>query len=212
MEQKKTPLKGGVFYLNNYSLFFIFINMKLNEELLRIQSIMGLLNEQSLSTPEDDTAFLDWAKNATIMPFIAPNPYDGGDLKLGVQITGNDGKQLSVMDKSNPNQSKIINLIERLDVTTEDGKLVHRFENDGQDGSGDSLFGQTNFKPNYDVINNSYVVYANINQDSDFIQKLKQFTNKTNKFIVTVTPRLSDDLLSTGSKLFTTKPNILMVK
>ena len=45
------------------------------------------------------------------------------------------------------------------------------------------------------------------------IQKLKQFIKpgKVNKFIVSVTPRLSSDLLKTGSKLFTTKPNILMV-
>ena len=37
-------------------------------------------------------------------------------------------------------------------------------------------------------------------------------TTEINKFIVTVTPRLSSDLLKTGSKLFTTKPNILIVQ
>jgi hypothetical protein len=45
------------------------------------------------------------------------------------------------------------------------------------------------------------------------IQTLKQFTKpgKVNKFIVTVTPRLSSDIFKTGSKLFATKPNVLMV-
>jgi hypothetical protein len=46
------------------------------------------------------------------------------------------------------------------------------------------------------------------------IQKLKQYTKpgKMNKFIVTVTPRLSNDILKTGSKIFTTKPNVLVVQ
>ena len=68
------------------------------------------------------------------------------------------------------------------------------------------------FRPTYEIIDNSFVVYTTIDENTEVIQKLKQFTNKTNKFIVTVTPRLSDDLLKTGSKLFKTKSNILMVK
>jgi len=178
----------------------------------KILGMYGLIEEQTM-VPEDNTKFLEWAKNATITPFIAPNPYSNGDLKLGVQIKSNDGKTISSTDLKNPNQSQIINLIERLDITTEDGKLVHTFDTIEQDGSGGSLFNSTTFKPKYDVINNSYVVYSTIDENSDVIQKLKQFTKrgKVNKFIVSVTPRLSNDLLKTGSKLFTTKPNILMM-
>lgn len=178
----------------------------------KILGMYGLIEEQTM-VPEDNTKFLEWAKNATITPFIAPNPYSNGDLKLGVQIKSNDGKTISSTDLKNPNQSQIINLIERLDITTEDGKLVHTFDTIEQDGSGSSLFNSTTFKPKYDVINNSYVVYSTIDENSDVIQKLKQFTKrgKVNKFIVSVTPRLSNDLLKTGSKLFTTKPNILMM-
>ena len=173
----------------------------------QIRKMYGLINEQTLQ-PEDNEEFLDWVKNATVMPFIAPNPYSNGDLKLGVQIKGNDGKTISAMDLKNPNQSQVINLMERLDVTTEDGKLVYRFGT----GHGE-LFNASTFKANYEVIDNSYVVYSIVDENSGMIQKLKQFTNsgKINKFIVTVTPRLSSDLLKTGSKLFTTKPNILIV-
>jgi hypothetical protein len=155
---------------------------------------------------ESNDQFLEWVKNATVSPFIAPNPYNGGDLKLGVKIESNDGKEISATDLRNPNQSMVINLIERLDVTTEDGKLVYSF-------GGIQLFDSSTFKANYEVINNSYVVYSIVGENSDMIQKLKQFTKpgKTNKFIVTVTPRLSSDLLKTGSKLFATKPNVLMV-
>ena len=178
----------------------------------KILGMYGLIKEQTM-TPEDNDKFLEWAKNATITPFIAPNPYSNGDLKLGVQIKGNDGKSISSTDLKNPNQSQIINLIERLDITTEDGKLVYSFNTIEQDGSGSSLFNNTTFKPIYEVIDNSYVVYSRVDENSDMIQKLKQFTQpgKVNKFIVSVTPRLSSDLLKTGSKLFTTKPNILMV-
>ena len=173
----------------------------------QIRRMYGLVNEQTKS-PEDNQEFLDWARNATVMPFIAPNPYSNGDLKLGVQIKSNDGETISSMDLRNPNQSQVINLIERLDITTEDGKLVYRFGTDtGQ------LFNSSTFKANHEVIDNSYVVYSIVDENSDMIQKLKQFTKpgKVNKFIVSVTPRLSSDLLKTGSKLFTTKPNILMV-
>jgi hypothetical protein len=173
----------------------------------QIRRMYGLVNEQTKS-PEDNQEFLDWAKNATVMPFIAPNPYSNGDLKLGVQIKSNDGETISSMDLRNPNQSQVINLIERLDITTEDGKLVYSFGTDtGQ------LFDSSTFKANHAVIDNSYVVYSIVDENSDMIQKLKQFTKpgKVNKFIVSVTPRLSSDLLKTGSKLFTTKPNILMV-
>ena len=181
--------------------------MRLDENISRIKEVMGLVTEQTQS-PEDNQEFLDWVKNATVMPFIAPNPYSNGNLKLGVQIKGNDGETISSMDLRNPNQSQVINLIERLDVTTEDGKLVYRFGTDtGQ------LFNASTFKANYDVIDNSYVVYSIVDENSDMIQKLKQYTKpgKINKFIVTVTPRLSSDLLKTGSKLFATKPNVLMV-
>ena len=174
----------------------------------QIREMYGLVTEQTQS-PEENQEFLDWVKNATVMPFIAPNPYSNGDLKLGVQIRSNDGKTISAMDLKNPNQSQVINLIERLDVTTEDGKLVYRFGTDqGQ------LFNSSTFKANYDVIDNSYVVYSIVDENSDMIQKLKQYTKpgKINKFIVTITPRLSSDLLKTGSKLFTTKPNILIVQ
>ena len=174
----------------------------------QIREMYGLVTEQTQS-PENNQEFLDWVKNATVMPFIAPNPYSNGDLILGVQISSNDGKTISAMDLKNPNQSQVINLIERLDVTTEDGKLVYRFGTEnGQ------LFNSSTFKANYDVIDNSYVVYSIVDENSDMIQKLKQYTKpgKINKFIVTVTPRLSSDLLKTGSKLFTTKPNILIVQ
>jgi hypothetical protein len=174
----------------------------------QIREMYGLVTEQTKS-PEDNQEFLDWVKNATVMPFIAPNPYSNGDLKLGVQIKSNDGKTLSAMDLKNPNQSQVINLIERLDVTTEDGKLVYRFCTENC-----QLFNSSTFKANYDVIDNSYVVYSIVDENSDMIQKLKQYTKpgKINKFIVTVTPRLSSDLLKTGSKLFTTKPNVLIVQ
>lgn len=192
-------------------IFMVFIYMGkfiLQEsEKEQIRRMYGLVNEQTKS-PEDNQEFLDWAKNATVMPFIAPNPYNNGDLKLGVQIKSNDGETISSMDLRNPNQSQVINLIERLDITTEDGKLVYRFGTDtGQ------LFNSSTFKANHEVIDNSYVVYSIVDENSDMIQKLKQFTKpgKVNKFIVSVTPRLSSDLLKTGSKLFTTKPNILMV-
>lgn len=192
-------------------IFMVFIYMGkfiLQEsEKEQIRRMYGLVNEQTKS-PEDNQEFLDWAKNATVMPFIAPNPYSNGNLKLGVQIKSNDGETISSMDLRNPNQSQVINLIERLDITTEDGKLVYRFGTDtGQ------LFNYSTFKANHEVIDNSYVVYSIVDENSDMIQKLKQFTKpgKVNKFIVTVTPRLSSNLLKTGSKLFTTKPNILMV-
>ena len=199
-------------YVKQIVIFTVFIYMGkfiLQEsEKEQIRRMYGLVNEQTQS-PEDNQEFLDWAKNATVMPFIAPNPYSNGDLKLGVQIKGNDGKTISSMDLRNPNQSQVINLIERLDITTEDGKLVYRFGTEnGQ------LFNSSTFKANYDVIDNSYVVYSIVDENSDMIQKLKQFTKpgKINKFIVTVTPRLSSDLLKTGSKLFTTKPNVLIVQ
>jgi hypothetical protein len=174
----------------------------------QIRRMYGLITEQTM-TPEDNDKFLEWVKNATITPFIAPNPYSNGDLKLGVQIKGNDGESISLMDLKNPNQSQVINLMERLDITTEDGRHVYSFgETTGE------LFNASTFKPIYDVIDNSYVVYSRVDENSDMIQKLKQFTKpgKINKFIVTVTPRLSSDLLKTGSKLFTTKPNILIVQ
>ena len=173
----------------------------------QIRKMYGLINEQTLQ-PEENDKFLEWVKNATITPFIAPNPYSNGDLKLGVQIKGNDGETISSMDLKNPNQSQVINLMERLDVTTEDGKLVYRFGTGGGE-----LFNALTSKPIYEVIDNSYVVYSIVDENSNMIQKLKQFTKpgKINKFIVTVTPRLSSDLLKTGSKLFTTKPNILIV-
>ena len=119
-----------------------------------------------------------------------------------VQIKGNDGKTISAMDLKNPNQSQVINLMERLDITTEDGKHVYRFGTGGGE-----LFNSSTFKANYEVIDNSYVVYSIVDENSNMIQRLKQFTKpgKINKFIVTVTPRLSSDLLKTGSKLFTTK-------
>jgi hypothetical protein len=199
-------------YVKQIVIFTVFIYMGkfiLQEsEKEQIRRMYGLVNEQTQS-PEDNQEFLDWAKNATVMPFIAPNPYSNGDLKLGVQIKGNDGETISSMDLRNPNQSQVINLIERLDVTTEDGKLVYRFGTEnGQ------LFNTSTFKANYEVIDNSYVVYSIVDENSDMIQKLKQFTKpgKINKFIVTVTPRLSSDLLKTGSKLFTTKPNVLIVQ
>ena len=175
------------------------------EQILRMY---GLIGEQTLST-EDNQEFLDWVKNATVMPFISPNPYSNGDLKLGVQIKGNDGESISSMDLKNPNQSQVINLMERLDITTEDGKVVYNFGTDtGQ------LFNSSTFKANHEVIDNSYVVYSIVDENSDMIQKLKQFTKpgKINKFIVTVTPRLSSDILKTGSKLFRTKPSILIVQ
>ena len=174
----------------------------------QIRRMYGLIKEQTM-TPEDNDKFLEWVKNATITPFIAPNPYSNGDLKLGVQIKGNDGESISLMDLKNPNQSQVINLMERLDITTEDGKHVYSFgETTGE------LFNASTFKPIYDVIDNSYVVYSRVDENSDMIQKLKKFTKpgKINIFIVTVTPRLSSDLLKTGSKLFTTKPNILIVQ
>ena len=173
----------------------------------KILGMHGLIKEQTM-TPEENDKFLEWAKNATITPFISPNPYSNGDLKLGVQIKSNDGEQISPTDLKNPNQSQVINLIERLDITTEDGKLVYSFGT-----SAGQLFNSSTFKPIYEVIDNSYVVYSIVDENSDMIQKLKQFTKpgKVNKFIVSVTPRLSSDLLKTGSKLFTTKPNILMV-
>ena len=172
-----------------------------------------IIQEQPSGTAETNDQFLEWVKNATVMPFIAPNPYKGGDLKLGVQIKGNDGETISSMDLKNPNQSQVINLMERLDITTEDGKHVYSFNTIEQDGSGSSLFNNTTFKPIYEVIDDSYVVYSIVDENSNMIQKLKQFIKpgKSNKFIVTVTPRLSNDLLKTGSKLFATKPNVLMV-
>ena len=173
----------------------------------QIRRMYGLIKEQTMA-PEENDKFLEWVKNATITPFIAPNPYSNGDLKLGVQIKGNDGESISLMDLKNPNQSQVINLMERLDITTEDGKHVYSFgETTGE------LFNASTFKPIYEVIDNSYVVYSIVDENSNMIQKLKQFTKpgKINKFIVTVTPRLSSDLLKTGSKLFTTKPNILIV-
>jgi hypothetical protein len=175
----------------------------------KILGMYGLIKEQTM-TPEDNSKFLEWAKNATITPFIAPNPYSNGDLKLGVQIKGNDGKSISSTDLKNPNQSQVINLMERLDITTEDGKHVYSFYYREYSGE---LFNASTFKPIYEVIDNSYVVYSLVDENSEMIQKLKQFTKpgKVNKFIVSVTPRLSNDLLKTGSKLFTTKPNILMV-
>lgn len=168
------------------------------------------LYEQPTSTPEDNEPFLEWAENAEITPFIAPNPYSGGDLKLGVQIKSSTGEDLSKISQT-ANQKTIINLIERMDIITENGQVVHTFTTEEQDGSGSGLFNFSTFKPTYEIIDNSFVVYTTISENSEVIQKLKQFTNKTNKFIVTVTPRLSNDLLKTGSKLFKTKSNILMV-
>jgi len=169
------------------------------------------LYEQPTSTPEDDTSFLEWANNAEITPFISPNPYSGGNLKLGVKISSSTGEDLSVLNQTK-NQSTIINLIERMDIITDNGQTVHTFMTGEQDGSGSGLFNVSTFRPNYEIIDNDFVVYTVIDENSEVIQELKKFTNKTNKFIVTVTPRLSNNLLKTGSKLFKTKSNILMVK
>ena len=195
-------------FLNN-GLFIDMRKFVISEsEKNKILGMYGLIEEQT-KLPEDDNKFLEWVKNATITPFIAPNPYSNGDLKLGVQIKGNDGETISSTDLRNPNQSQVINLMERLDITTEDGKHVYSFgESTGE------LFNASTFKPIYKVIDNSYVVYSIVDENSEMIQKLKQFTKpgKINKFIVSVTPRLSDDLLKTGSKLFRTKPSILIVQ
>ena len=155
---------------------------------------------------------MDWVANSTVKPFIAPNPYDSGNLKMGVQISHDDGKKLSMYDK-NKFFDTVVNLIERMDVTTDDGKSIHTFRTDTQDGSGSSLFNYETFKPTYEIIDNNYVVYTVLPQESEFIQKLKKLSGsgKTNKYIVTVTPKLSDKLLKTGTKIFSTKPNVLMV-
>jgi len=167
----------------------------------QIRQMYGLVKEQ-----EENQEFLDWVKTVVVTPFIAPNPYSNGDLKLGVQINSED--------VNNKNHKIVLNLIERLDITTENGKLIHTFKTDEQDGSGASLFNYTTFKPNYKTIDNSYVVYSNLDENSEVIRKIKQNTvpGKMNKFIVTVTPRLSNDILKTGSKIFTTKPNVLVVQ
>ena len=99
-----------------------------------------------------------------------------------------------------------------MDIITDNGQTVHTFMTGEQDGSGSGLFNVSTFRPNYEIIDNDFVVYTVIDENSEVIQELKKFTNKTNKFIVTVTPRLSNNLLKTGSKLFKTKSNILMVK
>lgn len=159
------------------------------------------LYEQSLEPVEKDDELMSWLENATVSPYIAPNPYSNGDLKIGIQIKGNDNKVLDLYDiKGNKRFSILINLIERLDITTETGKNVYTT--------------QTEFKGEIEVIDNMYIQYGTFGQDSELIMKLKQFVNngKGAKFIVTVTPRLSNDLLKTGSKLFTTKPNILVVQ
>jgi hypothetical protein len=166
--------------------------MNLQENIHRIKEVMGL-HEQ----PENDDVLLRWLENTTVMPYIAPNPYTEGILKLGIQIKGNDGNTLDLYDvKGNKKFSELINLIDRLDITTENGESVYTTN--------------TEFRGELEIINNSYVQYGSFGPDSDLMRNLDKFTTKTSKFIVTVTPRLSDDLLKTGSKLFKTKPNVLI--
>ena len=78
----------------------------------QIRQMYGLVREQ-----EENQEFLDWVKTVVVTPFIAPNPYSNGDLKLGVQINSED--------VNNKNHKTVLNLIERLDITTENGKLIH---------------------------------------------------------------------------------------
>lgn len=190
--------------------------MNLQENIQRIRQIMGL-NESFFDSfkkekpidsvnpelknlieqPEKDDVLLRWLENATAMPYIAPNPYTGGILKLGIQIKGNDGNTLELYDiRGNQKFSTLINLIERLDITTENGESVYTMDKE--------------FRGEVEIIDNSYVLYGLFGPDTDLMMNLDKFTNKTSKFIVSVTPRLSNDLLKTGSKLFKTKPNILV--
>jgi len=171
-----------------------------NKKSIRLteSDLIRIIKKVIIEQPEKDDVLLRWLENTTVMPYIAPNPYSGGVLKLGIQIKGNDGNTLELYDiKGNQKFSTLINLIERLDITTENGKSVYTTDKE--------------FRGETEIINNSYVHYGLFGPDSDLMRNLDKFTNKTNKFIVTVTPRLSDDLLKTGSKLFKTKPNILMV-
>jgi len=163
-----------------------------------IRRMYGLVNEQTSAEFNDE--FMTWLETITISAFVTPNPYKNGPIKLGAKMTPykqeDDGKYQTAKD-----------LIEQLNVVTEDGKSVY-LQNSGET----MLFNADN--ESKEVIGDSVVYYFQYDENSEVVNNLKKYTNmnKTSKFIVTVTPRPTDNIKLDKLVLFRTKPSILIVQ
>lgn len=164
----------------------------------QIRKMYGLINEQV--SPENSDEFMSWLETITISAFVAPNPYKNGPIKLGAKMTPykeeDDGKYQTAKD-----------LIEQLNVVTADGKSVY------QQISGETtLFNADNeYK---EIIGDSVVYYFLYDKDSEVVNNLQKYTNRNKmaNFIVTVTPRPTDNIKLNKLVLFRTKPSILIVQ
>jgi len=92
-------------------------------------------------------------------------------------------------------------------VVTADGKSVY------QQSSGETtLFNANNeYK---EIIGDSVVYYFLYDKDSEVVNNLQKYTNRNKmaNFIVTVTPRPTDNIKLNKLVLFRTKPSILIVQ
>jgi hypothetical protein len=164
----------------------------------QIRKMYGLVNEQT--SAEFNDKFMSWLDTITISSFVAPNPYKNGPIKMGVKMTPykqeDDGKYQTAKD-----------LIEQLNVVTADGKSVYQ-----QISNGTMLFNADN--ESKEVIGDSVVYYFQYDENSELVNNIKKYTNmnKTTKFIVTVTPRPTNNIKLDKLVLFRTKPSILIVQ
>ena len=167
----------------------------------QIRKMYGLVNEQSVKTVEEDQEFMNWLETVVISAFVAPNPYNGGELKIGVKISPYVEEKSSYYEMAK-------NIIEQVNVVTIDGKSVY------QDIGGEKIAqgGNRSFGMK-EVIGGDIVYYDVYGDNSELLNNIKQTSNsgKTNKFIVTVTPRLLSNLKIDRSNFFKTKPATLIV-
>jgi hypothetical protein len=163
----------------------------------QIRQMYGLVNEQS--TPETNDEFMKWLETITISAFVAPNPYKNGPIKLGAKMT-----PYKKEDDAKYQVAK--NLIEQLNVVTSDGKSVY------QQVSGETMLfnGDNEYK---EIIGDSIVYYFLYEDGSEVVKNLEKYTNrnKTTNFIVTVTPRPTDNIKLDKLVLFRSKPTTLIV-
>lgn len=167
-----------------------------------IRKMYGLVKEQSLKTPEQDQEFMNWLETVVISAFVAPNPYNGGELKIGVKIT-------PFVQENSAKYEIAKNLIEQVNIVTDDGKSVFQDiggEKRSQSG-GPSKYGIK------EIIGNDIVYYDVYGDDSELVNNIRQYSNrgKTTKLIVTVTPRALDDLKLGRMEFFKTKPAVLVI-
>lgn len=165
-----------------------------------IRKMYGLINEDEFKSPEQNKEFMDWVDTITISAFVAPNPYKSGILKLGVKMS----PYISSNDSFYQNAA---NIIEQLNIVTEDGKVVYQ-----QINVGTMLFNQDD--ENKEILNDGIVFYYPNDEYSEAVKSIKNHTNtnKINQFIVTVTPKPSDNVSIKRINIFKTKPATLIVQ